>query len=314
MHYNSSCAKASKGIECNCETCNTLLHGVRTPDLSSRIEEIDGRISLSEKCDRENRDGDEIIKKCIKVHYSVVLEEYLSTSCKNTDSKLPSIVEDQYNKIHDKLNKEFSEFEKDPDGYIANNCLDLVSGQIVKQGSKFTLDQLLPEANERKNAKKYVKLILKQDHLFCVICVAVLKLLNKAGKVSSKFASELANEMVELIEVSRGLPEMTETVVKSLLRAMLSKAFSAVFEKTILSILPPPFNDKRTIRIVGFITCPNIEDHSDVVEYCAKPLLGEKICEKLTPIIRERLENYYNQVIGKGCACPSLELPKRDNG
>ena len=113
MHYNSSCAKASKGIECNCETCNTLLHGVRTPDLSSRIEEIDGRISISEKCDRENRDGDEIIKKCIKVHYSVVLEEYLSTSCKNTDSKLPSIVEDQYNKIHDKLNKEFSEFEKD---------------------------------------------------------------------------------------------------------------------------------------------------------------------------------------------------------
>lgn len=314
MHYNSSCAKASKGVKCNCETCNTLLHGVNTLVLSSRIEEINGRISIPEKCDSENRGGDKIIKECIKVHYSVALKEYLSISYKNTDSKLSSIVEDQYKKIHDKLNKEFSEFEKDPDGYIANNCLDLVSDKIAKRGTEFTLNQLLPETKERESAKKYVKLILKQDHLFCVICVAVLKLLNKAGKVSSKFASKLANEMVDLIEVSRELPKMTETVVKALLRAMLSKAFSAVFEKTILSIFPPPFNDKRTIRIVGFITCPNIEDHSDVVEYCAKPLLGEKICEKLTPIIRERLENYYNQVIGKGCARPSLELPKRDNG
>lgn len=300
MHYNSSCAKASKGVKCNCETCNTLLHGVRTLDLSSRIEEIDGRISISEKCDRENRNGDEIIKECIKVHYSVVLEEYLPTSRKNTDSKLSSIVEGRYKKIQDKLNKECSEFEKDPDGYIANNCLDLVSGQMVKQGAEFTLDQLLPEINEREDAKKYVKLILEHDHLFCVICVAALKVVNKVSEASANFASEVANEMVELVDFSRELSEMTKTVVKAVLRTILSKAFSAVSEKMILSIFPPPFNDKRTIRIVGFIACPNIEDHSDVVEYCAKPLLKEKICEKLTPIIREQLKNHYNQVTKKG--------------
>lgn len=313
IHYNSSCANASKGIKCNCGTCNALLHGVRTLNLSSRIEKIDGRIAALEKGGDENQGSDKTFKECVKLHYNVALEKYLSINYEETNSKLSNIVEDQYKKVQSILSKECSEFEKDPDGYIANNCLDLVSGRTVKQGAELTLNQLLPKTNERENAKKYVKLILEQDHLFCVICVAALKVLNKVSEASTKFASEVANEMVELVEFSRESSELVKTVVKAVLRTMLSKAFSVVFEKVILSAFPPPFNDKRTIRIVGFITCPNIEDHSDVVEYCAKPMLKEKVCEKLTPIIREQLKKYYNQIIGKGCACPMLELPKRDN-
>lgn len=314
MHYNSSCAKASKGEQCKCETCNTLLHGTRTLDLSSRIEEINGRIAALEKCGDENQDSDEIFKECIKLHYNVALEKYLSISHEKTNSKLSNIVEDQYKKIQNILNEEYSEFKKDPDDYIANNYLDLVSGRTVKQGTEFALNQLLPETNERKDAKKYVKLFLEQDHLFCMICVAALKVLNKVSKASTKFASEMANEMVELVEFSRELSKMTKTVVKTVLRIMLSKAFSVVSEKAILSIFPPPFNDKLTIRIAGFITCPNIEDHFDVVKYCAKPLLKEKICEKLTPIIRQQVKKYYDQVTEKGYACPMLELPEGNNG
>ena len=147
-----------------------------------------------------------------------------------------------------------------------------------------------------------------------MICVAALKVLNKVSEVSTKFASEMANEIVELVEFSRELSEMTKTVVKTVLRIMLSKAISVVSEKAILSIFPPPFNDERTIRIAGFITCPNIEDHSDVVKYCAKPLLKEKICEELTPIIRQQVKKYYDQVTEKGYACPMLELPEGNNG
>lgn len=310
--HDGRCAKGSpkKRNECNCKTCGGTLHGIRKSDVLDGIEIVRGGLSVPPISG--NNELGKSHNDCVTLYFGLVSENYYGSSIDPHSAalKLSKEVSERCKTIKDALDKNFCEFERDPEGYITSYCLDALSKELSKQAAEAAISQFLSERNQKASLRS----LLKYDHLFCMICVAVLKLLEEARSHSSEFASVIAEEIIDSVAIFKDVNELTKTVAKCVLKIILAKALGTVFTTWILSQLPPPFNNEMVIRVTGLIACPNIEDHSDVVKYCAKPLLKEKICEKLTPIIRQQLKEYYDQVTGKGHACPMLELPEGSNG
>ena len=310
--HDGRCAKGcpERRSECECKTCNGTLHGIRKSNVLDGIEVV--RDELSVLLISGNNELGKSHDDCVTFYFGLVSNNYYGSSieCHNAALKLSKEVSERCKTIKDALDKNLCEFERDPENYITNYCLDTLSKELSKQATEAVISQFLSETNQKKSLRS----LLKYDHLFCVICVAVLKLLEEARRHSSEFASAIAKEIIDSVAIFKDVNELTKTAAKCVLKIILTKALGAVFTTWILSQLPPPFNNEMVIRVTGLIVCPNIEYHSDVVEYCAKPLLKEKICEKLSPIIRQQVKEYYDQVTGKGYACPMLELPEGNNG
>lgn len=303
-HSDSKCAKTRETKLCKCQTCWGLMHGVQELNLDRQIEEI--KRLLPPVCSDSDNDkvSIELKKKCITYHRQVVLDRYPNgtNDTNNLDDKLWSLAKKinvLRSDLKNEIQKECETFRKDPENYIKDNCLDIASKQITQQ----VIDTLIPETNKGQGIKECVNMIAKCDHLFCVICVAILKLIKKGQKYSSKIASAIAEGLVELIKLFGDLPETTERIIKVVLKTMLAKAFSRIVKATILSMLPGSLQNETAVQMLGFITCPNTEKHSDVVKYCAKPLLGEILKDD----IRDQLNKFYDQAMKGGGSCPVIE-------
>lgn len=302
QHSNSTCAKSSKTTQCNCQMCWGFMHGAQNLDLNSQIEEAKKLLSPAKGGSGENIFGVESKRDYIRFHREVVLKKYLDGD-NNPEAKfwkLSEKVNASRVKINENVEKEYATFEKDPENYIKSNCLDTASQQLAKQ----VADALMSNADKGQGVKECINLIVNHQHLFCVICVVILKLVEKGEKKSSTIASAIAKDLVELIKVVVNIPELTEEIVKTVLKTILTKAFSRVVKTTILSVFPQPFQDITTVQILGVITCPDIEKHSDVAKYCAKPLL-EEVFEKG---IRDQLEKFYDQAMKGEGSCPVIEF------
>jgi hypothetical protein len=310
--HDGRCAKGcpERRNKCDCKTCGGTLHGIGRSNALDGIRIV--RDELSVPLISGNNELGKFHNDCVTFYFGLVSKNYYGSSidCRSTALKLSKEISERCKTIKDALDKNLCEFERDPESYITNYCLDTLSKELSKQTAEVAISQFLSETNQKKSLRS----LLKYDHLFCVICVAVLKLLEEVRSRSSEFASVVAEEIIDSFAIFKDVNELTKAAAKCVLEIILAKALGTVFTTWILSQLPPPFNNEMVIRVTGLIACPNIEDHSDVVKYCAKPLLKEKICEKLTPIIRQQLKEYYDQVTGKGYACPMLELPEGNNG
>lgn len=301
QHSDSPCAKSSRTTRCKCQMCWGLMHGTQGLDLNGQIEKTKQLLSHA----KGDGDGD-IEVECIRFHRSVVLKEYIIERTGGVDNldvefeKLVEKVSAWRTEIKESLQEEWATFEGNPEEYIKNYCLDVASKQVTQQ----LIGTLIPGTDKGQGVKKCIELIAEHDHLFCVICVAILKLIKKGKKDSSKIASAIAEGLVELIKFFGKIPEATERIIKVVLKTMLAKAFSRIVEATILSMLPHPLQNKMAVQMLGFITCPNTEKHSDVVKYCAKPLLGEMLEDD----IRNQLKKFYDQAMKGEGSCPVIEF------
>lgn len=301
QHSDSTCAKSFRTTRCECQMCWGLMHGAQGLDLNGQIEKTKQLLSHAKG------DGDGGIEiECIRFYRSVVLREYIIEHTGGVDNldvefeKLVEKVSAWRTEIKESLQEEWATFEGNPEDYIKNYCLDVASKQITQQ----VVDTLIPETNKGQGVKECVKLIAKHDHLFCVICVAILKLIKKGKEDSSKIASAIAEGLVKLIKFFGNISEATERIIKVVLKTMLAKAFSRIVEATILSILPRPLQNEMAVQMLGIITCPNTEKHSDVVKYCAKPLLEEM----LEGDIRDQLNKFYDEAMKGEGSCPVIKF------
>ena len=303
QHSDTRCAKASKTKSCSCQTCWGLMHVVQKLDFNRQIEETK-RLLPSTK----DGSGEDIVSlniECIRLHRIVVLKEYIEHTggIGNLDVEFEKLV-DNVNawrtEIRKNLQEEYVAFKDDPENYIKDNFLDVASKQVTKQ----VINTLMPTTDKGQGVKENIELIAEDEHLFCVICVAILKLIEKGEKESSKIASAIAEGLVELIKVFSDLPGLTEEIVKTILKIMLTKVFSRVVKTTILSMLPHPLQNEMTVQMLGLITCPNTEKHSDVVKYCAKPLLGEMLEDD----IRNQLSKFYDRAMKGEGSCSVIKF------
>ena len=305
QHSDSKCANDPKTNLCKCQTCWGIMHGVRELNLDRQIEEIKRLLPPTHGDSGEDKVSIELRRRCITYHRQVVLDRCPNgtNDINNLDDKFWSLAEKinaWRSDLKNELQKECETFEKNPNDYIKNNCLDIASKQITQQ----VVDTLIPETNKGQGVKECVKLIAEHDHLFCVICVAILKLVKKGKEDSSKIASAIAEGLVELIKFFGNIPEATERIIKVVLKTMLAKAFGRIVEVTILSMLPRPLQNEMTVQMLGLITCPNTEKHSDVVKYCAKPLLGGMLEDD----IRNQLNKFYDRAMKGEGSCPVIKF------
>lgn len=301
QHSDSPCAKSSRTTQCKCQMCWGLMHGAQRLDLNGQIKKTKQLLSHAKG------DGDwDIEIECIRFYRSVVLKQYIIERTGGVDNldvefeKLVEKVSAWRTEIKESLQEEWATFEGNPEDYIKNYCLDVASKQVTQQ----LIGTLIPGTDKGQGVKECVKLIAEHDHLFCVICVAILKLIKKGKEDSSKIASAIAEGLVELIKFFDNIPEATERIIKVVLKTMLAKAFSRIVEVTILSMLPHPLQNEMTVQMLGLITCPNTEKHSDVVKYCAKPLLGEMLEDD----IRNQLNKFYDRAMKGEGSCPVIKF------
>ena len=301
QHSDSPCAKSSRTTRCKCQMCWGLMHGAQELDLNGQIEKTKQLLSHAKG------DGDGGIEvECIRFYRSVVLKKYIIERTGGVDNldvefeKLVEKVSAWRTEIKENLQEEWATFEGNPEDYIKNYCLDVASKQVTQQ----LIGTLIPGTDKGQGVKKCIELIVEHEHLYCVICVAILKLVEKGEKDSSKIASAIAEGLVELIKLFGDLPKETERIIKVVVKTILAKAFSQILKATILSTLPHPLQNETTVRMLGIITCPNMEKHSDVVKYCAKPLLGEMLEDD----IRNQLNKFYDQAMKREDSCPAIEF------
>lgn len=123
--------------------------------------------------------------------------------------------------------------------------------------------------------------LLKQEHILCILCVMVLKV-HDDGK-------ELAEDLIDRIvqKIMQGLKErLGDSFPSPVGEAFLRTALKRLLQKMIDLVVA---SEKiKTLRLIGFVTCPDITKHSDVEEYC------------LLPVVKEILEEYFSDLREKG--------------
>lgn len=142
--------------------------------------------------------------------------------------------------------------------------------QVARETLKAVLDpfvEVIVDAELDSAASGYIETAVDYLHIICSFCVEVLKVVEKAKTLAIEMADEIAQSVVD----SLGEQSFLTDLVKEVLKRALSRSLSPVID-----LLADPAKVKM-LQIVGFATCPNTKNHSEVVEFCVKPLEGEYV-------------------------------------
>lgn len=101
-------------------------------------------------------------------------------------------------------------------------------------------------------------------HLLCALCAEILRLTDAVQEMTKQVSEMVAGDVVAACVLEHPL----EDVLQEVLRQALQHSFVIAF--------PPALDplSRRLLQLVGMITCPDIGEHSDVQEYCVKPLMA----------------------------------------
>lgn len=111
-----------------------------------------------------------------------------------------------------------------------------------------------------------IKTLVNYDHVMCTLCVEALKLLDEVRALANRASGAVADAVIGPLDENL----LTEAV-KTVLRTAVQKAFGVLID-----LLADPAKVK-SIQLLGFLSCPDVSEHSDVEKYCVGPLTGEYV-------------------------------------
>lgn len=310
MAHTSGCSKSKRSQSgCRCE-CNGYLHGIpyfnhsgykeyeifneiheiHKTDNSSFKDEIKNKIKhISEKIknDKGNLDkfknlksSDGLEYKDLQSRYSrgIISKTYL---CIYSEIKSSSI--DGFFKS-EKILKE--DFQKEIINKLSNELSDKIADEILGNIS-------LGDDEKRKDVKGYIHKIL-YSHLICTLCIYILEAINKIEKklcecieyIASKSASSIKDYIISKIKekykekYNVKLSKRLERDIENILKESIEKSLKKIIK---INLLPEEQID--IFCIVGVISCPDIADHPEIINYCANPLLKKY----LKPILQDKI-------------------------
>lgn len=270
MSHNKRCADASTKInECDCD-CKKMLHGVnefrRPINFDHEDSVIEGALI---NCSDEFLNG---VANNDSQHSNLQQIKYAAEFAGKKVIEFETQNRGNWSAVSDVLNSAYTELVDNLTGATA----DKIASVIIGESS---------ETEEKIKAREQIRLILKYDHLVCVICAALLKFYGEVDELTDEMAQKLAgnivDSVVEKIEKDKKIriKECVKTAVKKVLERALKKMFKALTAKMREIAIPLPWGNELALRIIGVLTCPDPEKHFEVMKYCLKPLVEECLKE-----------------------------------
>lgn len=317
MAHTSWCSDSVQNpSKCECE-CNGYLHGIPYFNYSDYKEyEIFNEIHEIHKTDNSNF-KDEIKNKIKYTSAKIKIDKDKLDTFKNNlescdDNPKYKDLQGRYSReiicktylcIYseikslsiDKFLKSEKILKEELQKGVIDNISDKLSDEIVNEILRKIFDK---DDKEKKAVKWYIYKIL-YSHLICTLCAYVLEFLDKAEKeiheCISCIASEAAlkikdyitNEVKEKynVELSKNLERNIENALKESIKKLLEKIIK-------INLLPEEQID--ILCIVGLISCPDIADHPEIINYCANPLLKKYLKPVLQDKIRGEMDKCLN--------------------
>lgn len=275
MSHTAACSDSQRE-DCSCE-CNGWRHGTSNFKhlvIPSQIHPMDGRKSTNWVCKKietlEEYDfadpdiTEEIVRSAGYFSAETIFE------FKSQDNDLPE------------WSKFFGILES-----IYQGALDDLRDEVAQNIASEVIDKILETKDDKKDANQQVTLVLRYGHLVCVICAVLLEFYEKVDELTDEMAQKLAgnivDSVVEKIEKEKGIQikKCVKDVVRKILERALKKMFKALTAKMREIAIPLPWGNKLALRIIGVLTCPDLEKHCEVMKYCLKPLVEECLREPI---------------------------------
>lgn len=63
--------------------------------------------------------------------------------------------------------------------------------------------------------------------------------------------------------------------------------------------IPLPWGNELALRIIGVLTCPDPENHFEVMKYCLKPLVEECLKDSIKDMLPKDLKVFLESVLNR---------------
>lgn len=175
--------------------------------------------------------------------------------------------------------------------YVVTHAIDelILTDSIAEQDdARFVLKTLVdPFVDEISRAgldgsdAEAVRRAADEFHLLCTICVEVLRLVQQSKDLASESAKQIARRIIKDQGEHKWLTKMA--------RKVLRRALVRVFNSTIDLVADPA--RIKMLQLAGFATCPNVDDHAGVEQYCVRPLVNGWVSQEMKDWIDARFED-----------------------
>lgn len=165
--------------------------------------------------------------------------------------------------------------------YLVTHAIDelILTGSIDEQAdARLVLGALvepfvdeISRAGLKDSDAESIRRAADEFHLLCTICAEVLWLVQQGKHLASESAKQIAHRII------KGQGE--HKWFTPLARKVLHRALVRVFNSTI-DLMVDPVRIKM-LQLVGFATCPNVDDHKDVEQYCVRPLVNGWVSQEM---------------------------------
>ena len=273
MSHNKRCADASTKInECDCD-CKKMLHGVNEFRCSVSFSHEDSVIE-SELLKWSDEFLSGIANNDLR-HLDVQRIKYAAEFAGKALIRSKTQDQGNWSTVSSVLNSAYTELVDNLTGVAADKIASLI------------IDESSETEEEIEKARRQICLVIKYEHLVCVICVALLEFYEKVDELTDEMAQELANNIVDSVvektekDKKIRVKDYVKTAVKKILEYALKKIFKTLTTKTREIAIPLPWGNELALRIIGVLTCPDPEKHFEVMKYCLKPLVEECLREPI---------------------------------
>lgn len=110
--------------------------------------------------------------------------------------------------------------------------------------------------------KKLVKDFVFQQHILCTLCVNILRIVSDSSAVTH----EVCDEVVDAVLSSIGIGSDSQDAVDVAIRVAVSASATAIVSSDLVT------SGAAFLQLIGAITCPDINEHPEVIKYCLTPL------------------------------------------
>lgn len=125
----------------------------------------------------------------------------------------------------------------------------------------------LANSSAGRAGKEFIRDSMIRWHVLCPLCVEVLKVIETLEQNNDELIHTLVQRVWDSLPIAGTLAEGPDSPLSETIKEALSEATRPLID----SLIGTP-ELKTMVQLLGLITCPNIDCHQDVVQYCLEPL------------------------------------------
>lgn len=139
---------------------------------------------------------------------------------------------------------------------------------MARETLKAILDPFVEEivhADLDETESRNIETAVNHLHVICSLCVEILKMIDESKALLNQAADTVAQAVVDGL----GQHPFLTKLAKAVLKRALMRSFPAV-----VHLLTADPATVKMLQMVGFATCPDVNDHGEVEKCCIQPLQG----------------------------------------